>query len=94
MKLRWSAEALADLDRLRDFVSPVNPPAAAKIIRTLRAAALLLTQRPRIGRPTDRYAPREVRRIIVGAYEIYYENAPDHILVLSVMHFREDRMLP
>jgi plasmid stabilization system protein ParE len=37
------------------------------------------------------FAPREVRRVLVGDYEIRYEIAGTDVLVLRIFHTREDR---
>ena len=91
MKVEWSDDALADLDRLYNFLADTNPAAAARVILSLTAVPDRLVARPRIGRPIDRYAPREVRRVIVGQYELRYEVAGSVITVLHLWHTREDR---
>lgn len=37
------------------------------------------------------YEPRDVRRIVVGHYELRYEIARDTIFVLRIWHTREQR---
>jgi plasmid stabilization system protein ParE len=37
------------------------------------------------------FAPREVRRILIGDYEIRYELAERDLIVLRIFHTREDR---
>jgi len=91
MRLEWTGRASHDLTRVRDFLIPVNPAAALKTVQALRAAAQKLVDHPRIGRPLERYWPREVRRLIVGQYEILYALSETSILILRVWHTREDR---
>lgn len=91
MRVRWTGQASLDLARIRDFLLPVNPTAALKAVHALRAAVLRLADHPRIGSPVARYLPREVRRLIVGQYEIRYEVAETTILILHLWHTREDR---
>jgi plasmid stabilization system protein ParE len=91
MKLRWTSAALRDLGRLHDFLAPVNPNAAANTTRALSAAPLRLLRNPRIGVRLFEYDAREVRRIIVGAYELRYELTADEIVILRLWHTREDR---
>jgi len=91
MKLQWTGRASLDLARIRDFLFPVNPAAALKTVRALRAAALKLADHPRMGAPVERYLPREVRRLIVGQYEIRYEVRETAILIVRLWHTREDR---
>jgi len=91
MRLEWTGRASHDLTRVRDFLAPVNPTAALKAVQVLRDATLKLVDHPRIGRPIQRNLPREVRRMIVGHYEILYEIRGTTILILRVWHTREDR---
>ncbi|MEB0023923.1 type II toxin-antitoxin system RelE/ParE family toxin [Actimicrobium sp. CCI2.3] len=46
---------------------------------------------PRIRECLDEFKPREVRRILVGHYEIRYEVQDSTIYVLRLWHTREDR---
>lgn len=91
MKLKWSNEAVADLARLHDFLATVNPTAAARAAQTLTVAPRQLLVRPQCGRQLDQYLPREVRRIIVGNYEIRYELVESIVYILRIWHTREER---
>jgi plasmid stabilization system protein ParE len=91
MKLRWTSRALSDLARLYDFLAPVNRPAAARTVQSLTAAPTRLLENPRIGERLEEFEPREVRRIVVGNYEMRYEIQDRTIYVLRLWHTREDR---
>ena len=91
VRIKWTAAATGDLDRLHDFLAPVAPEAAPKIVQALARAPLRLIDYPRIGERLDAYQPREVRRIIVGRYELRYELTGDLIIVLRLWHHREHR---
>ncbi len=91
MRIEWSDDAIADLSRLHDFLENVNPAAAAKLILSLTAAPERLIDHPRLGERVERYLPREVRRLVVGRYEMRYELAGAMITVLHIWHTREDR---
>ena len=91
MELKWTSKALSDLARLYDFLAPVNKPAAARTVQALAAASASLLVNPRIGEKLDEFDPREVRRILVGKYEIRYEIQESTIYVLRLWHTREDR---
>ncbi len=91
MKVRWTSKALSDLVRLNEFLAPVNKPAAVRAVRQLTAAPNKLTINPRIGERLEEFDPREVRRILVGRYEIRYEIQESTIFVLRLWHTREDR---
>lgn len=91
MELKWTSKALSDLARLYEFLAPVNKPVAVRVVQALaRAPAILLTN-SRIGEQLFQFEPREVRRILVGEYEIRYEIQGSIIYVLRLWHMREDR---
>ena len=91
MELRWTSEALSDLVRLHDFLAPVNPEAAYRVVQSLSVAPERLQEHPRLGRQLHEFAPREVRRLIVGHYEVRYEICADTISLLRIWHTREAR---
>ena len=91
MELMWTSRALSDLARLYDFLAPVNKRAAARTVQALVTAPIKLLKHPRIGEHLDEFAPREVRRILVGHYEMRYEIQEATLYVLRLWHTREDR---
>jgi plasmid stabilization system protein ParE len=91
MELKWTDKGLSDLVRLYDFLAPSNQPAAAHAIQALTSAPSSLIVNPRIGARLEEFDPREVRRVLVGNYEIRYEIQQSTIYVLRLWHTREDR---
>jgi plasmid stabilization system protein ParE len=81
MQVVWSDHALQDLERLREFIANVNPEAAAQVLQS----------HSRMGPALARYEPREVRRLIVGNYEMHYELRVNALYILRVWHTRENR---
>jgi plasmid stabilization system protein ParE len=90
-ELKWTSKALSDLARLYDFLAPVNRQAAARAIKALTAAPARLLEHPRIGARLEEFAPREVRCILVGRYEMRYEVQETRIVILRLWHTRENR---
>ena len=91
MELKWTSKALSDLTRLYEFLSPVYKLAAARTVQALTRAPIVLLSNPRIGEQLFQFEPREVRRILVGAYEIRYELQDSIIYILRLWHTREER---
>lgn len=91
MKIRWTGKASSDLVRLHEHLSPVAPDAAARVIQQLAHAPDRLLDYPRIGEKLEAYGPREVRRIILGNYELRYEIVAETIFILRLWHCRETR---
>jgi plasmid stabilization system protein ParE len=91
MELKWASKALSDLARLYEFLAPVNRAAAARTVQSLTTAPTNLLENPRIGERLEEFDPREVRRILVGHYEMRYEIQKSTIYVLRLWHTREKR---
>lgn len=91
MELKWTSKALADPDRLHDFLAPESKAAAARAVQALTRAPNVLLFNPRIGEQLLQFERREVRRILAGQYETRYESQDDVIYVLRLWHTRESR---
>ena len=91
MELKWTSKALSDLARLYEFLALVNKPAAARAVQALTKAPTMLLTNPRLGGQLFQFEPREVRRILVGDYEVRYEIQVSTIYVLRLWHTRENR---
>lgn len=91
MELKWTRKAQSDLARLYEFLAPVNKPAAARAVQALMKAPTILLTNPRIGEQLFEFEPREVRRLLVGHYEMRYEIQESTIYMLRLWHTREDR---
>jgi plasmid stabilization system protein ParE len=92
MRIRWTEQARSDLVRLHEFLAPVDPRAAARIVRSLRQTpSRVLPDNPRLGARLPHFAPREVRRLFVDDYEVRYELRSDMIVLIGIWHTREDR---
>ena len=89
--LKWTGRAVSDLARLYEFLVLVNREAAARTVQALTSAPTSLLANPRIGEKLEEFEPREVRRILVGHYEMRYEIQESTIYVLRLWHTREDR---
>lgn len=91
MELKWTSKALSDLVRLYEFLAPANKVAAVRVVQALTEALSILLTNARLGEQLFQFEPREVRRILVGQYEMRYEIQGDTVYVLRLWHTREDR---
>lgn len=91
MELKWTRRALADITRLYEFLAQLDREAAVRVIQSLSTAPTRLGAAPRLGERLDEFDPREVRRILVGNYEMRYEIKESTIYVLRLWHTRENR---
>jgi plasmid stabilization system protein ParE len=93
MKLEWSADALADLDRFALFLNDKYPALVSRVAKEIVARAQVLTEHPQLGRPL---AGREQFRQIVlqvlnARYVFQYAYDGERLVMLRVFHGREAR---
>ncbi|KAF0804065.1 hypothetical protein A6D6_03456 [Alcanivorax xiamenensis] len=91
MELKWTSKALSDLARLYEFLAPVNKQAAVRAVQALTEAPTVLLTDPRLGERLFDFEPREVRRLLVGDYEMRYEIQESTLYMLRLWHTREGR---
>lgn len=91
MALKWTSKAYSDLVRLHEFLNPVDSRAALRVVRQLVAGAKRIPAHPRLGVRMPEFDPREVRKVLIGDYEIRYEVTDIDVFVLRIFHTREDR---
>jgi len=91
LNLRWTPEAVGDLERLYDFMAAYNPEAALRVVRSLRNAVDQLAVHPRLGTRLEGFDGSEVRRLLVGDHEMRYRVFEDTVQILRFFHTREDR---
>ena len=91
MQVAWTEPAERDLRRVHGFLAVKNPLAAARVVDALSEAPSRLQSQPRIGQRVETITSREVRRIVVGQYEIRYDIVGEVVRVLRIFHTREER---
>ncbi len=89
--LIYSAQALADLERLTDFLIESDPNAALSTIDLIEEAIDVLKRHPLIGRPVE----PPLRELVIsrgrtGYLALYsFEPADEVVLILAIRHQRE-----
>ena len=90
-RLIYSKDALADLDRLTDFLLESDPVAAQETVPLIEEAVRVLRNHPLIGRAIE----AGLRELIISrgrsGYVVLYsfEVADDAVLLLAIRHQRE-----
>jgi toxin ParE1/3/4 len=93
MKLEWSADALADLNRFAEFLKDKHPGLAAIVAGEIVAKTAMRAEHPLIGRPlAGRSEYRELILEVAGAaYVFQYRYDQQRVVMLRVFHGRERR---
>ncbi|ANB02595.1 type II toxin-antitoxin system RelE/ParE family toxin [Ectothiorhodospira sp. BSL-9] len=87
MRLVYTDEAIADLERLRAFIDVHNPSAANRIAAELVEKIQLLKDFPGMGAPVGMAPmPDTVRDMVFGRYVVRYSTHPSGIIILRIWH--------
>jgi plasmid stabilization system protein ParE len=90
-KVVYSADALADLERLIEFLLQSAPEGAAQALAQVRSAVLILGSHPRIGRRVDSHRRQLVISQGASGYVALYRHdvVQDVVRILRIRHQRE-----
>ncbi len=91
MRLKYSEEALNDLDEILMFIAKDSPARAISFIDQIKEKIELLLDFPGLGVSCQsKGIPQEYRVMIFGAYLIFYSVVEEDILILSIINAAED----
>jgi plasmid stabilization system protein ParE len=87
----YSAEALADLERIIEFLLEASPQSAGATLAQIRSGISILESHPRIGRRVDlRRRELVITHGASGYLALYrHDSKPDVVRVLRIRHQRE-----
>ena len=90
--VRWSKDALADLERQVAYIADDNPAAARHIADALDRTALALGDKPigRPGRVTGTYEKSVTGLSYILAYAIRQRGGEEEIAIIQVIHPSRD----
>jgi plasmid stabilization system protein ParE len=90
-KVALTPGALADMDRLDQFLREKNPAAADRMLEALNAGFTRLSTMPLAGRPVPASTLRAlIVRFGKGRYVCLYDMRDQQVRVARVFHGRED----
>ena len=92
MKVRWTEQAVADLQAIRQFIERDSPRYGRLVAERLFDATTRLEAFPRSGRVVPELGRHDLRELLVGDYRIVYRLESEAAVLLTV--FRGSRLLP
>jgi len=82
----WTPTARDCVDEILAFISADSPPAAAKVLEVILAAAESLSLFAERGRVVPEIESRAIREIFVYRYRLMYQVSGDEVRILAVLH--------
>ena len=86
MRVIWSNSAMADLDKIDDYISKDNPKKAKDFVSTILKSTRLLSEQPKLGVFILSDGSSEYRKLILKNYIILYEINADRVNILMCFH--------
>ena len=87
MRVRWTADAADDLERICDFIAESRPESARRVAQSVVERVGTLESFPHLGRPGRVHGTREITfppLPYVAVYEVF--DAQDEVRVLRILH--------
>lgn len=85
-QVRWTAQALDDLESICLFIARDAPPVAAVFAQRAFDVTDRLTEFPRSGRTVPELNNPDFREIILGSYRLIYRIRSGDVQILAVHH--------
>jgi toxin ParE1/3/4 len=89
MKLKWTRNALADLQKILDYIAHDDPQAARTLAAGFKQTAEHLTRHPFIGRRGDLEGTREL--MLHRNYLLTYRVSGEAVEILQIWHVAQNR---
>jgi plasmid stabilization system protein ParE len=93
-RLVWTAEAIGDVEAIRDYIGRTSPRYGALTAARLIQAMDPIRQFPESGRIVPEVNRREIREVIFGAFRVVYRFRVDRDLAEVLTVFRATRRFP
>lgn len=86
--LRWSGEALEDIDAIAQFIHRDSPHHAQRVVEALFELGEVIATHPLAGRVVPELGDECVRERFLYSYRVIYEVHVEAVHVLPVLHGR------
>ena len=91
MNIKWTNKAVEDINLVFAELSAQDTDKALKVVKSLVEAPQQHKQQMRMGERSDHFGTKDVRRMLVGEYEMRYELRDKTPFILRVWHTKEAR---
>lgn len=85
----WTPEAISRLNDIEAHIALDSPNNAKEMIARLLARSRQLESAALSGREVPEYRREDIRELLDRPYRIIYRYLPEHVTILTVMHYRQ-----
>ncbi len=85
-EIRWSPQAIADVEAIRDFISRDSPAYGALVAARIVGAVERLVLFPESGRIVPEFRDPALREVLWRNYRIVYRCRPGWVEIATVFH--------
>ncbi|MBI3585794.1 MAG: type II toxin-antitoxin system RelE/ParE family toxin [Ignavibacteriales bacterium] len=89
-EINWSTSALADIQRIGEYIERDSIRYAQVVIRNLVESVERLKKFPKSGRVIPELHDESLREVIAGNFRIMYRLRGEQIDIFSILHGRQD----
>jgi len=90
MKVFWTPSANLRLKEIEAYIAKESAPRIARdVVIGLLTASRTLEQPPLLGTRLAHYAGADVRQLLERPYRLIFRVLPDHIEIITVLHYRQ-----
>ena len=86
LAVEWSPEAMEDLESIAAYIARDSRFYARAVVAGILGVSRTLCEFPRIGRVVPEMGDERIRERFVYSYRVIYRIAPQHILIIAVIH--------
>ena len=88
--VRWSLQALSDLDTAAEFIASDSPGYAAAFVTKVRHASRSLATLAERGRVVPEFGSPTLRELFVHSYRLIYRIEETRVVIAALIHGRRD----
>ena len=85
-ELKWSHEALEDIESIATYIEKDSPLYAKAVVSKFFEKVKILQVNPHLGRKVPEVNSENIREIFVYSYRLIYSVHSEEILVVAVVH--------
>lgn len=91
-RVRWSLQAVEDLQAIHDFIDRDSPRYAAAVIEQIVSAVDVLDRFPLAGRTVPEHSREDLRELVRPPYRIVYRVLEEGVHIVTI--FRASKLIP